>query len=545
MHSQKPPNIFTQAFLLGAFIYASIWLEPYRYHPDYLLVVWFVWGLTILLAARFAISLLALMPNILRQLISKKTKGLKGTASWLTEVKAKKEKLFKKTGYLAGKLGKHAVWVTIESCGLVLSPAGGGKTRDFVIPALFTDRGNMIVADLKGTLAAITARVRRKTFKHKTYFLNPANRFGKILGPSARFNPLQLLNENWIKEARRAFLMSDARMLALQLLPDPKGAETNVFFRNGSRKLLVFAFVYLAVTTSKATLSGALNLLSDMTQLTNALYKSASDDRLNGELIRMANDLLGKLNDGRPEQLESFREGALQVLEPYSSSGVLADATSASDFKFSDLRKIKGTVYIICDPTQMAAFASWLGLVMESAKTELIREAQGKPVTFMIDEATNFKFASLPSLLTSAREFNLRLWVIVQELEQWAHVYGREALDTLLSQTEVKIIHGSRSQKTCELVSNMLGEYSVNQTNYNKGGSILDPVTRSVSEVGRKLMTTDEVRKFEKAIVFVRNLPPMALEKVGYHQVFPLCFWADPNPLFGKKRYLGWIKLWL
>lgn len=542
---RQKPNIFAQAFVLGCFAYASLWLRLYQHYPDYLLFVWFIWGLTALLALSFTFSLLGTLPNILRQLLSRKTKGLKGTASWMTKAAARKAKMFKRRGYLAGKLAGEAVWVTIESCGLVLSPAGGGKTRDFVIPALLADRGNMIVADLKGTLAAITARIRRRKFKHKTFFLNPANRFGKILGKSARFNPLQLLNENWINEARRVFLMSDAWMLALQLLPEPKEAGQNDFFRKGSRKLLVFAFVYLAVTTSKATLSSALNLLSDMNQLTNALYKSASDDRLDGELIRMANDLLSKLQDGRPEQLESFREGALQVLEPYSSSGVLADATSSSDFKFSDLRKIKGTVYIICDPTQMAAFASWLGLVMESAKTELIREANGKPVTFMIDEATNFKFASLPALLTSAREFNMRLWVIVQELEQWAHVYGREALDTLMSQTEVKIIHGSRSFKTCQLVSNMLGEYSVQQTNFNKGKSIFDPVNRTMSEIGRKLLTPDEVARFEKAIVFVRNLPPMALEKVGYHQVFPWVFWADPNPLFGKGRYWGWIKLWL
>ncbi|NQY41452.1 MAG: type IV secretory system conjugative DNA transfer family protein [Henriciella sp.] len=542
---RQKPNLFAQAFLLGGFTYASLWLQPYQYHPDYLLFIWFIWGLTGLLALSFIFNLLGTLPNIVRQLISKKTKGLKGTAAWITKTAARKAKLFKRKGYLAGKLLGEAVWVTIESCGLVLAPAGSGKTRDFVIPALFADRGNMIVADLKGTLAAITARIRRCKFKQKTFFLNPANRFRKFLGKSARFNPLQLLNENWTNESRRMFLMSDARMLALQLLQEPKDPGQNEFFRKGSRKLLVFAFVYLAVTTSKATLSAALNLLSDMNQLTNALYKSASDDRLNGELIRMANDLLGKIQDGRQEQLESFREGALQVLEPYSASGVLADATSSSDFKFSDLRKIKGTVYIICDPTQMAAFAGWLGLVMESAKTELIREANGKPVTFMIDEATNFKFASLPALLTSAREFNMRLWVIVQELEQWAHVYGREALDTLMSQTEVKIIHGSRSFKTCQLISNMLGEYSVQQTNYNKGKSIFDPVNRNVSEVGRKLLTPDEVQKFKKAIVFVRDLPPMALQRIGYHQIFPWVLWADPNPLFGKGRYWGWPKLWL
>lgn len=451
----------------------------------------------------------------------------------------------KKRGYLAGLFGKVPIWLPLESSGLVLSPAGGGKTVGFVIPALMSNSTNMIAADLKGTLAAITRRHRQKKFGHKIFTLNPAGRFGDILGPGSRFNPLKILEKNWADAKRFRFLISDAQMLAKQLLPEPVKESNNTFFRNGSRKLLVFAFVYLVITTGKVTLSAALRLLSDMGEISSALYAASVDDRLDGDLARMANDILGKMSEGSSEQLESFREGALQVLEPFAPSGVLADATDDSDFDFADLRRMNATVYIICDPTQMEAFASWLGLVMEAAKTELIRNTDGKEVTLMIDEATNFKFATLPALLTSAREFKLCIWLVAQELEQWAHVYGREALETLLSQTEVKIIHGSRSYKTCHLVSNMLGDYSLYTTSYNKGTSVFGPIGVSESETGRKMLTPDEVARCEQAIVFAGNNPPMLLDKIGYHEVHPWWKQADPNPLFGKKKYKGRLRLWL
>lgn len=537
----KHPNFIPHAIALIGFATAYAWLSQ---RPGTEPLVLQGIGYVVLAATvAFAFKILGVTPRALAKLRSTQPTGLKGTAAWASKKEIRKVKSNKRRGYLAGMKGKFAVWLSIESSALILAPAGSGKTRDFVIPALMSQRSSMIVADLKGTLAAITAKFRRKVFGHKIYILNPGGRFHKILGKGARFNPLQILMRDWSDPERHKFLMSDARMLASQLLPEPIRSGENEFFRNGSRKLLVFAMLYLVATTGKVTLSRMLDLLSDLGQLTEVLILASEDERLKGDLSRMAKDILGKMTEGRPEQLESFREGALQVLEPFSPSGVLADATEESDFEFADLRRKKGTVYIVCDPTQQDAFASWLGLVMESAKTELMRQTDGKEVVFMVDEATNFRFKSLPGLLTSAREFKLRMILVVQELEQWAHVYGREALDTLLSQTELKIIHGTQSQKTAQLVSDMLGEYSVMTTSVNEGQGFFDRAQKTKSEAGRRLLMPDEVRKCDKAIVFYRNTSPMLLNRIGYHEVSPWWRQAAPNPLFGKKRYKGKIKL--
>lgn len=144
---------------------------------------------------------------------------------------------------------------------------------------------------------------------------------------------------------------------------------------------------------------------------------------------------------------------------------------------------------------------------------------------FLCDEITNFKVEGLLSLLTLAREFKIRLWLIVQELEQWAHVYGRESLETLLSQTEVKIIVGVRSYKTCQLISDILGESTIKALSHNIGQGMFDTPTR---------LLQDAARRTDDTILFVRNHRPIRLYKIGYHEIKPWSKWVGVNPLLGK-----------
>jgi len=371
--------------------------------------------------------------------------------------------------------------------------------------------------------------------------------YKKILGQGSRYNPLQILIDDWNDPALHTHVFDDARAIALQLCPDPVKVGDNQYWRNGARKFLVFAFVTL-VTDGKSpvrpqpTLSASLAFLSDTQALIAALQTAKSSELLSGDVASLAKDMLAKYENGDPKQLESFREGAVQALEVFSASGSLAQCTEECDFRFSDMRKKKITIYLLADPTRIKVYAPWLGLMSWCALTELIRSPKGKPVCVLCDEITNFKIEGLPAMLTLAREFKIILWLIVQELEEWARVYGRESLETLLSQTEAKIIMGTRGQKTAQLVSDMLGEESLKTMNHNLGSSFFDPVTRSVSETGRRLMTPDEVRRNDKILLFYRNHRPVWLTQVGYHQVSPWKRRVGINPLKGKK-YRGWTKI--
>ncbi|MES2662120.1 MAG: type IV secretory system conjugative DNA transfer family protein [Pseudomonadota bacterium] len=506
-----------------------------------------------LLFAHLGALILRSIPRIFFYIKAMKTTGKAGTAGWASPKEIQQAGLFKTfgllsgarkkpRGFLAGLHNNKPVFVDIESSGLVLSPAGGGKTTGFVIPTLCHNSTSMLVPDLKGTLAVMTGKYRRKKFQHETLFVNPAGINAHILGVGARYNPLQILIDTWVDPKLHNQVLSEAEGLAKQFCQDPKTQGENQYWRNGARKFLIFAFVYLMTMEGNATLSNALSLLSDSERLHAALREAVQSTHLHGDLARLARDMIGKIENGDPKQVESFREGAVQSVEVFSASGVLAECTSVCDFRFSDMKHKKITIYLIADPTRMSVYAPWLAVLSWCALRELMRTTGPNRVCFLCDEITNFKVDNLPSMLTLAREYQITMWLIIQELEQWAYVYGRESLETLLSQTEVKIIMNIRSFKTCQLISNMLGDQSIKSKNYNIGEYFFNPVSTSVHETPRKLMTPDEVRRTDKIILFSGGLRPVLLDKISYHEISPWKKQLEVNPLYGK-AYKGKTKL--
>ncbi|WP_290843878.1 type IV secretory system conjugative DNA transfer family protein [Henriciella sp.] len=536
---KKEPHPLTTILCFAGLVYISVLAYPMRYDPDFYFIPYCLWLGTAFIGLEILGKILKYALRFRRQIQVRKAKGNKGTAHW-AGARLIRRLSKRKTGLFCGVSHGKGVFLPFETSAMVLAGSGAGKTVGTVIPELLHNPLGMLVTDLKGSLACITARHRRK---NKTYFLNPGELFKDSLGPSARFNPLTSLIKNWSEPTRHKHLVADAKKLALQLVKEPAAPGENSFFREGSRKLLVFSMLYLVTQFGTVTLSQTLSLLRDIDRLEAAFYAAQATSVLSGDLSGMAKDLTRKIENGDSRQFESFREGALQVLEPYSASGVLAAATEHSDFDMEELKTGKVTVYIICDPTQQDTFAEWIALVTEAASSELIRSADRTPVVFLLDEATNFKIASLPKLLTSVREFGIRIIVVLQELEQWAHVYGRESLETLLSQTELKIFHGTGSQKARELISKMLGSSSLREESYSTGRNLFSPVSSTVSEVAKPILTPEQVGQFSRSIVFYRNNPPMQLDKVGYHEVTPWRSQAQANPYFGKKKYKGRVKL--
>lgn len=504
-------------------------------------VVHYGLGFLALVAGFKALSLsLIRLRNILMRRDAMAATTQRGSASWATSKDLKRAGLYDTSGVFLGCDTKgRPLFFDGETHGLTLAPAGSGKTIGFSIPALCHVFLSMIVTDFKGTLAVMTKWVRENIFRQKVFCVNPAHLYINFLGIPARYNPLQILLDDWMMTERNKDLIADAQSIALQLCPEPQATGENTFFRNGSRKIIVLVLVYLIVFNgaAKATLSEVLSLLRNVKQLIEVCEVAMASPILNGELADMAAELHYKLTAQDTRQVDSFLEGAVQALSAFSASGWLSESTSTCDFRFKDLKDHPATVYLVADPTKMKVFAPWMGLMGWAAITELTRCQNTKPVFFLLDEATNFRIENLSNSLTSLREFGIRVWFIIQELEQYAYVYGRESLETLLSQTEVKQIFGASGAKTCELISRMLGEETIKSLNVNLGRTRYDPIVQSVSEQARRLLTPDEVRQFTDTILFIRNLPPIHAIKTGYHEVKPWSDWVAANPLFGSKLH--------
>ncbi len=544
-NQREQPSLFLVIALTSVFAWAA-W-KSWVLHLAFPIIPYLLGFMALAGGFRtISLSVLRLYNYLLRREAMADT-GLRGTACWATKKELKSNGLYQTDGvFLGSDLDGKPIFFDGETHGLTLAPAGSGKTVAFSIPALCHSPVPIIAIDYKAVLSVMTKKLREKQHKQEIFCVNPAGLYREQLGTPARYNPMWIPLDDWMDTSRHQDLMADVQAMALQLYPEPSTKGENSFFRNGSRKILVFGIVFLITQygADKATLSELLSLMRNVKALIDACRIASASTILSGELADMAEDILYKLTAQDTRQVESFLEGAIQSCLAFSQSGHLAESTATCDFRFRELKEAPATIYLIADPTKGQVFAPWLGLMGWAAITELTRCQSVTPVMFLLDEATNFKIEGLSNSLTGLREFGIRVWFVIQELEEYARVYGRENLETLLSQTEVKQIFGVQNQKTAELVSRMLGDLTVKSANYNLGTYMNDPVTQSVNDQMRRLLTPDEVRRFADTILFIRNLPPVHALKAGYHQVKPWSSWVAANPLFGSKLK-GKTKIWL
>ena len=540
MERRKPTlsQLVVWTALLGS---ATWYLRPVPGAPDYRTQLYY--GLLALTVFAFfplvGRSIRALRNHHSRQQHLKHSTQA-GSADWLSTRDIKKAGL-NNAGLpeFLGMKGGTPIFYRNETHTLTLAPAGAGKTVCAVMPQLCHNPTPMLVTDLKGTLACMTADLRRRQYGHTIRILNPADLWGDRLPEADSYNPLQIVKDDLLYSPADA--ISDARTIALQLHPEPTEPGANRFFRDGTRKLLTFAILWLCLQDEEdaGTLADALTLLSTAEAMDEALMLASESDALYGDLSDLAIDIAELAHGPNSKIYEDFRQGAVLSLAPFSRSGRLAESTAACTFRFSDLKQQQATVYILADPTRQAVYAPWVGLIAWAAITEITRCLNNRPVKFLFDEASNFRVDALPSMLTGLREFGVSVHMIFQELEEIARVYGRPALETVLSQTAVKQFFGVSSQKTAQHVSQLLGTRTVAQQNIRVGMSPFEDTKTTASAGSRALMTPDELRRLpdDEQIIFLGNLKPIRAKKIGYHQVRPWSRLAGHNPLFGGGRY--------
>jgi type IV secretion system protein VirD4 len=120
-----------------------------------------------------------------------------------------------------------------------------------------------------------------------------------------------------------------------------------------------------------------------------------------------AAQLLGSMDS---RTADSFLIGAQQALMGYAKATRAFETLKSSTFRFADMKRggPPVTVFMIADPSRLAAQKTALALTQWAALTEFKRSTKSKrPVHVIADEATNFKVAGLADLLTWGRGYAL------------------------------------------------------------------------------------------------------------------------------------------
>lgn len=468
-----------------------------------------------------------------------------GKSGWATEKQLDAAGLFNPNeGIPIGQYHSRPIFYSPVHA-LAVCPAGSGKTISIAIPSRChgfrvktgadkSDIASCVIADLKGELAAQTKRVTTELHGQDIFFLNPDGLFGL---PSHRVNPLQTIIDDLADDTLRKYALSDAKEIALQIHPEPpEGADKNIFFRNGTRSILIILILWLAAERPKlCTLPNLFSIISNRDSLIEELTLATESTALSGDIALLATGLIGTPED----QFDDFRTGALQSLESFAPSGPLAESVSGNDFSFEILKQKSTAVYIMARFDRKDAYAPWVGLITNMAIKSLIRAGGNIPVHLLLDEATNFKLPGLANDLTALRGYGLRAHIICQAKSELIRAYGNQSTETFYSQTDLKQFFGVASYAEAKEISEMLGNYTIKTENFGGGKTPWEELKDGVSESGRPLLRPEEILRLRSSqqIIFIDKdgLPPILCERLPYNAVSPWHEWLDDNPIEGGK----------
>ncbi|WP_419907618.1 type IV secretory system conjugative DNA transfer family protein [Hoeflea sp.] len=413
-----------------------------------------------------------------------------------------------------------------------VGPARSGKGVGIVFPGLFHSPDSMAVSDMKGELAAVTAKHRAERFGHKIIIFNP---WGLHDLPQHRINPLQSVIELASDPRLQRGLMDEVKAIALELYPEPEDSR-NRYFREGSRSILRAVLAYLALERpQQCSLPEMWRIIASPRRLTRAIEDMSRSDALFGLLADLG-DNLGSQIDDNPDQFADFLAGALQVLDPYQPGSYCGDAMSGSDIALDALKREPVTIYLVIPQERITTHGPALGLIINRMITAIARSDGKRKVLFVLDEFANLgKLSGLAESLTALPGLGVRVWMIVQELAELVRIYGPHTATTILSQAEVQQFLAVREIKLAKRLAEAMGQMTVKTVNFNLGRFDDDEVGQSLSESGQLLMRPEKIMQMGKydQLLFVTGLPPIKAQRIPFWFIQPWGRWAAPNPVEG------------
>jgi len=301
--------------------------------------------------------------------------------------------------------------------GLVtIAATGAGKGVSHIIPNALSYPGSMILIDIKGELAAVTAR-RRREMGQDVYILNP---FAE--GPTDYINPFDLITPG------QPEAIDQARMVA-DLLVTRSHAE-DPFWDDRARDLITGAILFIAehVRAPDRALHLAHRLWSaEMHQLATILTFMRESPRQDGVLGRFANQYI----DAPDKTRGSIHTTMMGHLMPLSALSGARAFSAQGRGRAVDLHALREgapvTIYLTVPPhylhTHAAFLRIWVGALL--AALRLRTQRPDCPTLFMVDEAAQLgRMDQLLNAATLMRGYGLRVWTFWQSMAQIERVYG-------------------------------------------------------------------------------------------------------------------------
>jgi type IV secretion system protein VirD4 len=306
-----------------------------------------------------------------------------------------------------------------SDAGLVtIAGTGTGKGVSQVIPTALTYPGSMVIVDVKGEIAAVTARARRE-MGQEVVILDPFGAQSDALNPMELINPASIDAYDQCKRLARMMRGRDS------LRDDP--------FWDDMGELIISGTLLFLVTHIERK-DRSMGLLHRMWGVADHLHQMLacmlSCNQHEGAMIAAA-----KAYTDAPEKSCSSILPTIRGQIGFLSSQRARQSLSGAPGILGRIRDCQPmTVYLRVPPHMLASHGQllrvWLGTILTTVAERTSRPAV--PDLFVVDEAATLGY--LDELLTAAsllRGYGLRTWTFWQSIGQIAEIYGARASEIL------------------------------------------------------------------------------------------------------------------
>lgn len=393
---------------------------------------------------------------------------------------------------------------------VTIAGARAGKSSTVLIPNLRRYPGSVIVLDPKGELAKACVAA-REAMGQRVLVLDP---FGETGFRTASHNPFAELGHG--KPERVA---ADAAQLADALII---GNPRDPHWTDSAKNLVRGIALHLLSSTAHVTLRELRRLLNatppELDRLFEAMVKS---DAFEGVVANIGASFLGKKESGGRE-LQGILSTAQEQTAPLDD---IVRITEKSDFRLTDLRDGKMTIFLVLPGMRIGTHYRWLRLVIQQAFNAVERRPVprgGLPVWFVLEEFPALgHMRSIEIAAGLMAGFGVKLWSVLQDLTQLQTHYPK-SWETFIGNAGVLQAFGNADVTTTEHLSKMLGMTNA----YDRQDIQISAAAMAHGDLGRRehprsvrLLEATEIVKFfaretNRQLVLVPGRPPIYMHRL-------------------------------
>ena len=386
--------------------------------------------------------------------------------------------------FVIGQALGHTIYLNEEQQRehvLMVAPTGGGKSAYMIIPNLLCEQGqrSVFVADVMDELYGIGAAT---LARHQQVWRFAPTDPEESMG----YNPLA-----YVQDAREAAQLAECWVENTGKSKEPYWDQCAIFLISA----VVMHLRHVEPVAPFARL-GSLIAQTPYAQLEHLLGNSPAESAR--QLAQPFLEYLSK-NERLVGSVMTTIINRLQVL---SSTEVQA-VTTTNEIDFRHMVEVPTALFLCVPPDETTFHRPLLACFTMQMVREWRKEARKhaskrlpRQIACYLDEFANLgAIPDFPAFISTARHYDICLFLAIQNFSQLSARYGQEGMETILNNAKTHLVFPGAGLRETKYYSERLGQTTVQSSTHHIGGAgngAQESWTQG--ETGRLLMTPDEIR---------------------------------------------------